>query len=112
MNDDSLSPVFNLRGCEFKSVYDDSEKNESENAKNNNLVGRSMNTLYDKDDKIQYLDRNTFINGGKYLDNSFGVFKTPFVSVVDYTNREVNPLYFKFEFKRLYFATLLIIHDK
>lgn len=92
MNDDSLSPVFNLRGCEFKSVYDGSET-----ADNNNLYGRSMNTLY-KDDKIQYLDRNTFINGGRYLDNSFGVFKTPFVSVIDYNKQEVNPLYFKFEF--------------
>ena len=93
MNDDSLSPVFNLRGCEFKSVYDTSKTID-----NNNLVGRNTNTLY-KDGKIQYIDRNTFINGERYLDNSFGVFKTPFVSVVDYTSREVNPLYFKFEFK-------------
>ena len=102
MNDDSLSPVFNLRGCEFKSVYDDSKEEESENAENNNLVGRSMNTLYDKDNKIQYLDRNTFINGGKYLDNSFGVFKTPFVPVINYSelpeNNKVTPLYFKFKF--------------
>ena len=96
MNDDSLSPVFNLRGCEFKSVYDKS--NTSKTVDNNNLVGRNTNTLY-KDGKIQYIDRNTFINGERYLDNSFGVFKTPFVSVVDYTSREVNPLYFKFEFK-------------
>ena len=97
MNDDSLSPVFNLRGCEFKSVYDDSKEEESENAENNNLCERSMNTLR-KDGKIQYLDRNTFINGGKYLDNSFGVFKTPFVPVIDYENNKVTPLYFKFEF--------------
>ena len=96
MNDDSLSPVFNLRGCEFKSVYDKS--NTSKTADNNNLVDRNTNTLY-KDGKIQYIDRNTFINGERYLDNSFGVFKTPFVSVVDYTSREINPLYFKFEFK-------------
>ena len=96
MNDDSLSPVFNLRGCELKSAYDKS--NTSKTADNNNLVGRNINTLY-KDGKIQYIDRNTFINGERYLDNSFGVFKTPFVSVVDYTSREVNPLYFKFEFK-------------
>ena len=96
MNDDSLSPVFNLRGCEFKSVYDKS--NTSKTADNNNLVGRNTNTLY-KDGKIQYIDRNTFINGERYLDNSFGVFKTPFVSVVDYASKEVNPLYFKFEFK-------------
>ena len=96
MNDDSLSPVFNLRGCEFKSVYDKS--NTSKTVDNNNLVGRNTNTLY-KDSKIQYIDRNTFINGERYLDNSFGVFKTPFVSVVDYASKEVNPLYFKFEFK-------------
>ena len=93
MNDDSLSPVFNLRGCEFKSVYD-----KSKTADNNNLVDRSMNTLYSKDKKIKYIDRNTFINGGRYLDNSFGVFKTPFVSIINYTKKEVNPLYFKFEF--------------
>lgn len=94
MNDDSLTPVFNLRGCEFKSVYD-----KSKTVDNNNLISRSMNTLY-KDGKIQYLDRNTFINGGRYLDNSFGVFKTPFISVFDYTKQEVNPLYFKFEFSQ------------
>ena len=88
MNDDSLSPVFNLRGCEFKSVYDDSKEKESENAENNNLCERSMNTLR-KDGKIQYLDRNTFVSGGKYLDNSFGVFKTPFVPVIDYKNNKV-----------------------
>lgn len=102
MNDDSLSPVFNLRGCEFKSVYDDSKEEESENAKNNNLCERSMNTLLSDDGKIQYLDRNTFINGGKYLDNSFGVFKTPFVPVINYSelpeNNKVTPLYFKFKF--------------
>ena len=95
MNDDSLSPVFNLRGCEFKSVYEDS--NNSKNANNNNLFDRKMNTLY-KDGKIQYLDRNTFITGGKYLDNSFGVFKTPFVPVINYDDTKVTPLYFKFEF--------------
>lgn len=102
MNDDSLSPVFNLRGCEFKSVYDDSKEGESENAENNNLYERSMNTLLSDDGKIQYLDRNTFINGGKYLDNSFGVFKTPFVPVINYSelpeNNKVTPLYFKFKF--------------
>lgn len=102
MNDDSLSPVFNLRGCEFKSVYDDSKEGESENAENNNLCERSMNTLFSDDGKIQYLDRNTFINGGKYLDNSFGVFKTPFVPVINYSelseNNKVTPLYFKFKF--------------
>ena len=98
MNDDSLSPVFNLRGCEFKSVYDDSKEGESENAENNNLCERSMNTLFSDDGKTQYLDRNTFINGGKYLDNSFGVFKTPFVPVIDYEYNKVTPLYFKFKF--------------
>ena len=95
MNDDSLSPVFNLRGCEFKSVYEDDK---SETIGNNNLCGRKMNTLLNDENKIQYLDRNTFITGGKYLDNSFGVFKTPFVPVINYQNTEVTPLYFKFEF--------------
>ena len=95
MNDDSLSPVFNLRGCEFKSVYEDDK---SETIGNNNLCDRKMNTLLDGENKIQYLDRNTFITGGKYLDNSFGVFKTPFVPVINYQNTEVTPLYFKFEF--------------
>ena len=63
MNDDSLSPVFNLRGCSF------------ENVGNDNM--RSQIDLYDANGNINYLTKDEFIADGEYLDNTLGVFKNP-----------------------------------
>ena len=63
MKDDSLSPVFNLRGCVFNSL------NES-----------NLDELpyYDETSKkTNYLERDTFIISTKQLANTFGVFKNP-----------------------------------
>ena len=92
MNDDTLSPVFNLRGCNFKDVYETTL-----NADCNNLFGRNNISLYDKNGKMQYLDREAFLTGGKFLDNTYGVFKTPIANVIQYNSQAVKPLYFDVE---------------
>ena len=85
MNDDSLSPVFNLRGCEFK------ELNESN-------LHKPYVDLYDDSGKINYIDKDEFIFNGQYLDNTMGVFKNPATSqnrvVQNYQNKTTKPLYY------------------
>ena len=80
MRDDSLSPVFNLRGTSF------------ENIGSNNLLNNIA--LYKNKEKreMNYLEQNSFIGGG-WLDNTFGVFKTPNENII--SNNKVSPLYFK-----------------
>lgn len=84
MNDDSLSPVFNLRGCEFASMNESNLKIETE--------------LY-KDGKMNYLTKEPFIAGGQSLDNTMGVFKNPSMTrscvIQDYENKKVRPWYYK-----------------
>lgn len=94
MNDDSLSPVFNLRGCEFNSLDDDNIHNLQEN-------------LFNKDDTMNYLDRDTFLTNGRYLDNTFGVFKNPNVDVINYSTNKVCPLYYEISFNKKVLSTLL-----
>jgi hypothetical protein len=81
MNDDSLSPVFNLRGCAFENLYDTNMYNHTE--------------LYNEDKKMNYLSRDEFILDGRYLDNTMGVFKNPSLktneTIQDYQNQEVHP---------------------
>ena len=89
MNDDSLSPVYNLRGCEFKNL-------EQSNIKDPYL------SLYDSDKKIVYIDKDEFIYNGQYLDNTLGVFKNPKISVQNlvqnYDTGETTPWYYKITF--------------
>ena len=86
MRDDSLSPVFNLRGTSF------------ENIGSNNLSNK-INLYKDPNKKeMNYLEQNAFIGGGEWLDNTFGVFKTPNKNIILNTEDckgEVKPLYFK-----------------
>ena len=80
MRDDSLSPVFNLRGTSFENI-------------NNNNLSNKINLYKDANKKeMNYLEQNSFI-GGEWLDNTFGVFKTPNENII--LNTEVKPLYFK-----------------
>ena len=89
MNDDSLSPVFNLRGCEFK------ELNESN-------LHKPYIDLYDDSGKINYIDKDEFIFNGQYLDNTMGVFKNPVISqnrvVQNYQDKTTKPWYYKITF--------------
>lgn len=83
LNDDSLTPVFNLRGCSF-----DFTRNVTSNFDNSE-------TLYDSDGNIKYLERDEFLNGKAFLSNTFGVFKTFNQQVI--TNNGVKPLYFEMD---------------
>lgn len=91
MNDDSLSPVYNLRGCEFKKLDE------------SNLHG-PFTTLKNDDGEINYIDRDEFIFNGQYLDNTLGVFKNPAITqewkVQDYKNKTTNPWYYKISFPK------------
>lgn len=105
MNDDTLSPVFNLRGCSFNSVCTDDV---SFDQNNNNLLGagRTKTTIhplksdgsYDLD-IVNKLERDTFLSDNIYLDNTLGVFKNPDLSkstlIQDYDTKEVKPWYYK-----------------
>jgi hypothetical protein len=81
MNDDSLSPVFNLRGCEFETLSQ------------SNL--RTQTELYDQEGKINYISKDAFISDGNYLDNTMGVFKNPSMTdgtvIQNYNDETVKP---------------------
>ena len=61
MADDSLSPVYNLRGCVFENLGDSN-------------IQDVYPSLYENGEKI-YIDKDVFIFNGRYLDNTRGVFK-------------------------------------
>jgi hypothetical protein len=89
MNDDSLSPVYNLRGCEFKEL-------------NENNIKFPYTDLYNDNKEIVYINKDEFIFNGNYLDNTLGVFKNPTISsdavIQDYEKKETRPWYYKISF--------------
>lgn len=133
MNDDSLSSVFNLRGCEFSAINDDNFTDRDDTELKGDYFGyykenkfysdkgctkaltleadkvyKDLSTLkYYKytnnalslidasEVKMNYLTRDDFLNKGKFLDNTFGVFKNPDAAIFDYTNSKVQPLYYE-----------------
>lgn len=87
MNDDSLSPVFNLRGCSFEDVNYSNFDSASESLYKDPTTG-----------EMNYLERDDFLTGKKYLDNTFGVFKNPTYEVLNFNNETINPLYYQVTF--------------
>lgn len=89
MNDDSLSPVYNLRGCEFTELGQSN-------------IHKPYESLYKNDGNINYVNKDEFIFNGQYLDNTMGVFKNPIVTktrvVQDYSNNTTKPWYYKIVF--------------
>lgn len=84
MQDGSLSPVFNLRGCEFT-------KDRNANIEYNTTY------MFDKTDgSLIKLDKNTMLNTPNWLDNTYGVFKNPDWKVIDYAKETVRPIYYNF----------------
>jgi hypothetical protein len=82
MNDDSLSPVYNLRGCEFTELGQSN-------------IHKPYENLYKSDGNINYVNKDEFIFNGQYLDNTMGVFKNPVIAetrvVQDYSNKTIKP---------------------
>lgn len=108
--DDSLSAVYNLRGCKFTiSDYSDpfnTEKNHltnfvygEENQNNNNYT-----TLYKNENKeVNVISKEDFfLAGSSYLLNTKGVFKFPRINIQthyedDTTKRSTKPIGVKFK---------------
>lgn len=78
LKDDSLTPVFNLRGCLFDNENLDNHVNIAD--------------LYDDSGNINTLPRDSFLED-HWLDNTYGVFKNPSVQIINSTS--VNPLYYQ-----------------
>lgn len=81
LNDDSLTPVFALRGCQFAKINTDN------GAIDSNLIKSET------DDSLNYLQRNSYLDNNENLENTYGVFKNPSVDVINSTG--VKPLYYE-----------------
>lgn len=81
LNDDSLTPVFALRGCQFAG------KDTDNGAIDSNLIKSET------DDSLNYLQRNSYLDNNENLENTYGVFKNPSVDVINSTG--VKPLYYE-----------------
>ena len=68
MNDDSLSPVFNLRGVRFEHM------NENNMIEISGIPTKYWNT---SKQEINRIERNKMLSN-KYLLNSYGVFRNPY----------------------------------
>lgn len=84
MNDNTLSPVFPLRGCEFGAI---------------NACNLSEFT------EIKNLEKNSYLNTEGWLSNTFGVFKLPKETtktcIINYNDKTVKPWYFSIEIPQL-----------
>lgn len=94
MKDDSLSPVFNLRGCEFrKGEFKVPNTYESKlNYAHKDPITRKW--------VIDYLERDVFLENEKMkLSNTFGVFKNPIQDanhvIQDYNHQKTRPWHYR-----------------
>ena len=85
MVDDSLSPVFSLRGTEFNNRGDSN-------------ISSTENPIGD-DGKMNYLERDAFLGNKGWLDNTFGVFKNPNVDIIH--SDKVLPLYYSIDLSKI-----------
>lgn len=97
MNDDSLSPVFSLRGCEFTEIDD-------VNTKGSKLQYKVKDPSTEKF-VINYLEKDTFLSSERNLTNTFGVFKNPTQTkdcvIQNYITKETKPWYYAIEIPTL-----------
>lgn len=85
--DDSLSPVYNLRGCKF----------DSENKTNFVYNEGPLSSLYDSNGNIVSINKEDFfLPSSPYLSNTKGIFKFPDVNVIKYKEKKINPLGLRF----------------
>lgn len=91
MNDDSLSPVFNLRGCEFPNMDYTNTDGSSIQYKKWDSSTRKWIT--------NYIERDEFLTAEPNLANTFGVFKNPVQSkncfIQDYAQETIKPWFYK-----------------
>ena len=85
MVDDSLSPVFSLRGTEFNNRGDSN-------------ISSTEKPIGDNG-KMNYFERDAFLGNRGWLDNTFGVFKNPNVDII-YSDK-VLPLYYSIDLSKI-----------
>lgn len=100
--DDSVSPVYNLRGCKF--TLDDTKNFTygGESSGDNNYT-----TLFDSEGNINSISKEDFfLAGGSFLLNTKGVFKFPKLDVYDHKNKKTYPIGIKFTINQDIITTL------
>lgn len=81
-NDDSLSPVYNLRGIDFNKVIKNTD---------NKKINYEFNGEITQIEYSDFLDKST-------LSNTGGVFRfSKDINIINYVDKSVNPLSIKFE---------------
>lgn len=99
MKDDSLSPVFSLRGCEFEDLNHSNVENSKITYKVQDSTGKY---------NINYLERDAFLTSEKDLTNTFGVFKNPAQTsnnaVHNPTKKTNRPWYYKISIPKFTFG--------
>lgn len=90
MNNDELTPVYNLRGCEFENVNDVNFDYASEGDYTHLLDYDKLD--YDGKPSIVYMPKTDFITKST-LDNTMGVFKNPRANVIQEDG--VKPLFYE-----------------
>ena len=102
MKDDSLSPVFNLRGCVFPDLS--TNGNKITNLSNSTIPYKT----WDPDSKkwiVNYLERDEFLSSEADLSNTFGVFKNPIQTednlIQNYKLKTTKPWYYKITIPKL-----------
>lgn len=98
-NDDTLSPVYNLRGCDFNKNGQNFEFKETGQSGSDTDSNNTYSNYYIKDkdgnDTINYLPKDIFLNTG-YLDNTRGVFRIENLEVINYSDNKICPIGIKF----------------
>ena len=90
MIDDSLSPVFSLRGTEFKNAGSCNISDEENPMTTDPITNKK---------KMNYLERDAFLGGSGWLDNTFGVFKNPNIDIIG--SNKVSPLYYEIDISKI-----------
>lgn len=103
--DDSISPVYNLRGCKFTIEYYEDAFNPDKNHLTNFKYGASEDS--NNSFTTLYKDRNTgevnviskedfFLAGSSFLANTKGVFKFPRINIQNHIAKTTEPIGLKF----------------
>lgn len=103
--DDSISPVYNLRGCKFTIEYYEDAFNPDKNHLTNFKYGASEDS--NNSFTTLYKNRNTgevnviskedfFLAGGSFLANTKGVFKFPRINIQNHIAKTTEPIGLKF----------------
>lgn len=100
--DDSVSPVYNLRGCKF---IKNNLETQSEDHLVNFVYGKSISeenngftTLYDKEGKMNVINKEDFfLAGSSFLSNTKGVFKFPRIQIQNYKDQTTCPIGINFK---------------